>query len=95
MSPKVTFQQVAENLSGISKVGVVIHTMDPVSPNTSNNHWSIYLLLREGGGSIRVNMRAISDSDNRELIEYERQEAQKRTRKLGAQVNSRIGAFGF
>jgi hypothetical protein len=74
MSPKVTFQQVAEDSSGISKVRVVVHTMGPVGPNTSNNHWLIYLLLREGGGSVRVNMRAVSDSDNRGLIEYEKQE---------------------
>lgn len=38
-------------------VRVVVHTTGAAGPNTSDNHWSIYLLI-QGDGSIRVNMRA-------------------------------------
>ena len=41
-------------------VRVVAHTAGPMGPNTpmSENHWSIYLLLADDGGSVRMNMRA-------------------------------------
>jgi len=38
-------------------VRVVAHTLGAVGPNTSENHWSIYLLLADNT-SVRVNMRA-------------------------------------
>lgn len=41
----------------VQRVRVVAHTLGPAGPNTSDNHWSIYLLLI-GNASIRVNMAA-------------------------------------
>ena len=44
----------------VTYVRVVAHTAGPMGPNTpmSENHWSIYLLLAEDGGSVRMNIRA-------------------------------------
>jgi hypothetical protein len=35
-------------------VRVVAHTQGAVGPNTSENHWSIFLLLADALGSIRI-----------------------------------------
>lgn len=40
----------------VSAIRVVVHTTGAAGPTISDNHWSIYLLLRNGG-SMRVNMR--------------------------------------
>ncbi|KAG9231499.1 hypothetical protein BJ875DRAFT_498264 [Amylocarpus encephaloides] len=44
----------------VKSVKVVVHTTGAIGPNTpmSNNHWSIYLLLANNKGSLRLNMRA-------------------------------------
>ncbi|OAG34972.1 hypothetical protein AYO21_10859 [Fonsecaea monophora] len=39
-------------------VRVVVHTSGPAGPTTSDNHWSISLVLVGSQGSIRINMRA-------------------------------------
>lgn len=42
----------------VTQARVVVHTTGPLGLNTlmSDNHWSIYLLLAEGG-SLRLNIR--------------------------------------
>lgn len=42
----------------VSHVRVVVHTLGPASPTTSDNHWSVYLILANGSGSVRVNIAA-------------------------------------
>lgn len=50
----------------VQRVRVVAHTLGPAGPNTSDNHWSIYLLLA-GNASVRVNMAAEPGYINGEL----------------------------
>lgn len=42
----------------MAKIRVIVHTMGKSGPTTSNNHWSIYLILLGDDGSARANMSA-------------------------------------
>lgn len=42
----------------VAQVRVVVHTTGASGPTSSDNHWSIYLVLANNAGSIRINMRA-------------------------------------
>jgi hypothetical protein len=50
--------QVSSDNRIVVKVRVTVHTFGAYSSDRSFNHWSIYLLLADGSGSIRANMRA-------------------------------------
>ncbi|KAJ5398539.1 hypothetical protein N7465_009028 [Penicillium sp. CMV-2018d] len=50
--------QVENDMRAISHVSVVVHTLGQAGPTTSDNHWSIYLILADNSGSVRVNMAA-------------------------------------
>lgn len=52
MAP-LTAEQVRQDSRGVSDIRVVVHTGG--AKDESDNHWSIYLLLRSGG-SVRANM---------------------------------------
>ena len=58
MSTKLEPRTVAVDTRRVDKVRVVVHTTGPAGPTTSDNHWSIYLLLGDNQGSVRINMRA-------------------------------------
>lgn len=58
MSTPLTPQAVLQDQRRVDFVRVVVHTLGPAGPTISDNHWSIYLLLAEGQGSVRMNMRA-------------------------------------
>jgi len=46
----------------VDKARVVVHTSGAWPSGTmSDNHWSIYLILANNGGSVRMNMRAEFD----------------------------------
>ncbi|KAJ9253036.1 hypothetical protein DTO280E4_8389 [Paecilomyces variotii] len=49
---------VQHDVRPVDQVRVVVHTMGVSGPTTSDNHWSIYLVLPNNTGSIRINMRA-------------------------------------
>ncbi|KAJ6024658.1 hypothetical protein N7540_005455 [Penicillium herquei] len=48
----------------ISHIRVVVHTMGSSGPRTSDNHWSIFLLIAGAQQSVRVNMSADLDYDD-------------------------------
>ncbi|KAJ5701311.1 hypothetical protein N7488_008859 [Penicillium malachiteum] len=48
----------------ISHIRVVAHTMGASGPTTSDNHWSIFLLIAGVEQSVRVNMSADLDYDD-------------------------------
>lgn len=58
MSTKKTPQELARDTRRITKFREVVHTLGAAGPNTSDNHWSLYLVLERDQGSVRVNMRA-------------------------------------
>ena len=58
MSTFLTFQTVAQDHRVVICIRIVVHTLGPAGPTMSDNHWSIYLLLANDQGSIRMNMRA-------------------------------------
>ncbi len=58
MSTQLNVSAVRGDLNKITHIRIVVHTTGPAGPVTSDNHWSIYLLLAENGGSVRVNIRA-------------------------------------
>lgn len=58
MSTPVAVQEVSLDQRLVSIVRVVVHTLGPAGPTISDNHWSIYLLLGNDQGSVRINMRA-------------------------------------
>ncbi len=46
----------------VERVRVVVHTLGAWPNGTmSDNHWSIYLILANNGGSVRMNMKAELD----------------------------------
>lgn len=47
----------------VERARVVAHTLGQLGPQTpmSNNHWSVYFVLADNGGSVRANMRAEFD----------------------------------
>lgn len=58
MSTKKTPQELAQDTRRVTKFREVVHTLGPAGPTTSDNHWSLYLILEPNQGSVRVNMRA-------------------------------------
>jgi len=58
MSTPLTPQAVLQDQRRVDFVRVVVHTLGPAGTTISDNHWSIYLLLADGQGSVRMNMRA-------------------------------------
>lgn len=58
MSTPLTPQAAVQDQRVVDLVRVVVHTLGPAGPTISDNHWSIYLLLAHGQGSVRMNMRA-------------------------------------
>jgi hypothetical protein len=58
MSTPLTPEAVAQDQRVVNDVRVVVHTLGPAGPTISDNHWSIYLLLADDQGSVRMNMRA-------------------------------------
>ncbi|PLB48821.1 hypothetical protein P170DRAFT_425829 [Aspergillus steynii IBT 23096] len=69
MAPKLPPQTVQTDASPVVHVRLVVHTLGPASPNTSDNHWSIYLIHPNGVSSTRINMRAEFD-DPHEILEW-------------------------
>jgi len=59
MSTALTPEQVSDNGDVVTQLRVVVHTMGPVGSAISDNHWSIYLLIGNGG-SVRMNMEQIN-----------------------------------
>ncbi|OAL23846.1 hypothetical protein AYO20_10866 [Fonsecaea nubica] len=51
-------------------VRVVVHTYGPKVNDRSWNHWSIYLILADGSGSVRVNMRAEYEGYDNGILEW-------------------------
>lgn len=60
-SPTLSSEAVQADSTPVTYVRVVVHTLGPAGPNTSDNHWSIYLLYPDGVSSTRINMRAEFD----------------------------------
>ena len=58
MSTKKTPHEIGRDTRPIKKFREVVHTLGPAGPSISDNHWSLYLILEPGQGSVRVNMRA-------------------------------------
>jgi hypothetical protein len=58
MSTPLTPEATTQDQRVVNHVRVVVHTLGPAGPTTSDNHWSIYLLLADGQGSVSMNMRA-------------------------------------
>ena len=54
----------------VVKVRVTVHTFGAYSSDRSFNHWLIYLLLADGSGSVRANMRAKYEGYNNGLLEW-------------------------
>lgn len=54
LSPQV----VQADSTPVTHVRVVVHTLGAAGLNTSDNHWSIYLLHSDRVSSTRINMRA-------------------------------------
>lgn len=52
---------IQQDQRSVTQVRVVVHTTGPAGPTTSDNHWSIYLILANNAGSVRINMRAEYD----------------------------------
>jgi hypothetical protein len=50
---------------------VTVHTFGAYSSDRIFNHWSIYLLLADGSGSVRANMRAKYEGYNNGLLEWD------------------------
>ena len=66
MSANLDPRQAVNDSRRVRIVRVVAHTLGAAGPNTSDNHWSIYLLL-DDHTSVRVNMRADPGYINGEL----------------------------
>ncbi|KAJ5330135.1 hypothetical protein N7452_010525 [Penicillium brevicompactum] len=62
MSPPLSPQVVQADTTLVTHVRVVVHTLGAAGPNTSDNHWSIYLLHPDGISSTRINMKAVFDN---------------------------------
>jgi hypothetical protein len=63
-------QKVCSDKRIVNAVRVVVHTYGPKIDSRSWNHWSIYLILADGSGSVRSNMRAESEGYNNGLLEW-------------------------
>lgn len=62
MAPRISPQAVQADNTPVTHVRVVVHTLGAAGPNTSDNHWSIYLIHPDGVSSTRINMRAELDN---------------------------------
>lgn len=62
--------QVSSDNRIMVKVRVTVYTFSIYSSDRSFNHWLIYLLLIDGSGSIRANMRAKYEGYNNGLLEW-------------------------
>ncbi|MCJ1440496.1 MAG: hypothetical protein MMC23_000980 [Stictis urceolatum] len=92
----------ATNISQINviKLRVVAHTMGPVIPGgqVSQNHWSFYLLIPDGG-SVRINMEWKPDSpDDRGKLgiikhTYAQTTSAVRTFDYDVHRNARVASF--
>jgi hypothetical protein len=49
---------IQQDIRPVVQVRTVVHTTGASGPTTSDNHWSIYLILANNTGSVRINMRA-------------------------------------
>jgi hypothetical protein len=49
----ILYEDIIADSRTVSAVRVVAHTLGPVGPNTSDNHWSIYLISQDNSGSIQ------------------------------------------
>lgn len=58
MPPRLSSQTVLADLKRVTHLRVVVHTLGAAGLNTSDNHWSIYLIHDDGASSTRINMRA-------------------------------------
>ena len=58
MSPPLSPRAVQADTTPVTYVRVVVHTLGAAGPNTSDNHWSLYLIHPDGVSSTRINMRA-------------------------------------
>lgn len=61
MAPSLSPQTVQTDPATVTYVRVVVHTLGAAGPNTSDNHWSVYLIHPNGLSSTRVNMMAVFD----------------------------------
>ena len=57
-------QEVSGDSRNVTILRVVVHSYGPKVGDRSWNHWSIYLVLANGTGSVRANMRAESEGYN-------------------------------
>ena len=55
MAP-LTWKEATTNIGRIECI--VVHRTGAGTPDGSDNHWSIYLVLKNDQGSVRANMRA-------------------------------------
>ena len=86
MPPPLSPQDVQADSTPVTYVRVVVHTLGAAGPNTSDNHWSIYLIHPDGVSSTRINMRA-EYGDPTGILEWT---------KLGyTQTTSAIGHWDF
>lgn len=69
MAPPLPPQMVQTDAATVTQVRVVVHTLGAAGPNTSDNHWSIYLIHPNGVSSTRINMRAEFD-DPEGILEW-------------------------
>lgn len=56
--PPIDSAIIQQDKRSVVQIRVVVHTMGAAGPTTSDNHWSIYLILANNAGSVRINMRA-------------------------------------
>lgn len=70
-SPTLSSEVVQADNTPVTYVRVVVHTLGAAGPNTSDNHWSIYLLHPDGVSSTRINMKAEFD-DPTGILEWTR-----------------------
>lgn len=68
MTISLTSQATTKDQRVVDYVRVVVHKLGSAGPTISDNHWSIYLLLADDQGSVRMNMRADPGFVNGNLV---------------------------
>ncbi len=63
-------QQICNDTRTVTAVRVTVHTYGPKVDGRSWNHWSLYLILADGTGSVRSNMRAEYEDYDNGLLEW-------------------------
>ena len=58
MSSTISPAEAENDSRKVEKVRIVVHSLGAAGPTMSDNHWSIYLLLENNQGSVRINMSA-------------------------------------